>query len=116
MKDAQAIFNSLAEAKKQLKEINREIKAHYEADPTYVELLTKRKVINQEMKPVRMKLNESIEKILEKKDDLKIDISGYQDELTDIALISQAKGQPVEIKDNFNQLYLPIFKAKFEKQ
>lgn len=115
-KTPQELFDEMKALKSRRKQVNEQIKQHYESDPTYQELSEKRKDITAKLKPVKAKLNEGIEKLLTEKDDLNIDIKATQDLLNDIALSKVVKGETFEVKDESNQLYLPLFNVKLEKQ
>ena len=48
-------------------------------------------------------------------DDLKIDIDSEQELLSDIAMTTVMKGESVQITDENDQEYEPIFKVSFKK-
>ena len=47
--------------------------------------------------------------------DLKIDIESDQEMLNDIAMLKYTKGEPIEIKDKYDNEYEPVFSVKFKK-
>lgn len=116
MQDAQTIFQQIENNKKALKEVNQQIKEFYMQDSEFVDTSEKIKVLATKRKETKNRLNQAIPDLINKQQDLKIDIASDQELLSDIFLTHYTKGESVEIKDQNNQLQLPIFVVKFKKE
>jgi len=114
--DAQEVFTRLEQNKNKLREVNRQIKDHYESNSDYANLVEQGKAVSDKKKQLRTQLNESIEKLLESRDDLKIDVMSDKDLLTDILLVKVAKQEQVTLKDQYQQEVLPLFSVKFKAE
>lgn len=92
------------------------LKEAYEQVPEYNELMEKRKANTARLKQVKEHVNQDYQSEVTKLEDLRIDLASDQELLNDIALSTMFKGETVEVKDTYEQLYLPIFKVTFKKQ
>jgi len=113
---AQDVFTRLEQNKEKLREVNRQIKEHYESNSDYANLVEQGKAVGEKKKQLRVELNGSIEKLLESRDDLKIDVASDKDLLTDILLIKVAKQEETLIKDKYQQTVMPLFTVKFKAE
>jgi hypothetical protein len=105
----------MEENKKILKDLNKQVKEHYESDAEYERLMQQSKEINEKKKLRRNILNEDITDLLTQRDDVKIDLASDKELLTDVLLTGLAKGENLKLVDEYKQEMFPLFSVKFEK-
>ena len=60
-------------------------------------------------------INEQCASEITQLEDLKIDIESDQEMLNDMAMTKYAKGESIELKDQYDNTYEPVFVVKFKK-
>lgn len=115
MQDLQSIFNRIQEAKKKQKDIKRAYRDALESSTEYNDINEELKTLKARKKEIENVTREQFSSEFIKLDDLKIDIDSDQEILSDIALNKVIKGESIEIKDEHDNEYEPIFKVSFKK-
>lgn len=115
MKDLQEVFVRLQEAKKRQKEIRSMYKDALDNTPGYKELVEELKTMRDKKKQVETAIKEQFAKEMIELDDLKVDIESDNQLITDIALTQYVQGNTVEVTDEYENQYEPIFKVSFKK-
>lgn len=115
MQDVQAIFNRMQVAKKKQKDIKSAYSDALKQNAEYQELLEKIKALQVRRKQIEVSVKQDFSSEFTKLDDLKIDINSDQELLTDAAVTKMMKGETVEVKDEYDQTYQPVFSVKFKK-
>lgn len=111
----QIIFDRVVETKKKIKDIRSSYKATLNGLEEYTELLAKINTLRARKKQIENSVKESYAGELTKLDDLRIDLESDTVMLSDIALSNLMKGQTVEVLDQYNNKYEPVFKVSFKK-
>ncbi|HSR89544.1 MAG TPA: hypothetical protein VLK22_04110 [Candidatus Udaeobacter sp.] len=115
MQDIQEIFNRMQEIKKKQKDIRSAYKEALEASLEYKEINDKIKTLRERKKQIENVTKESFSGEFTKLDDLKIDLESDSVMLSDIALNKLMKGETVQVVDEYNNSYEPLFTVKFKK-
>ena len=113
--DIQDLFNQIKEKKEELKGLKATCKEMLEASEEYQETMQKMKALRAKKQRVITAVNEQCSSEISKMMDLSIDIAGDQEMLTDIAITKYTKGESIELKDQYDNIYEPIFSVKFKK-
>lgn len=115
MQDIQAVFSRIQEAKKKKKDLETAYKDALSTSLEYQEIKEKLTTMKEKKKQIEMTIKEQFASELTQIDDLKIDIASDMEMLTDIAMTTLMKGESIEIKDQYDNEYEPIFKVNFKK-
>ncbi len=115
MANLQEIYNRIAENKKKQKEIRTAYKEALAGSAEYQELMEKKKTLSVKIKQIEASYKQEFNSELTKIDDLKIDLASDLELLNDAALTQLMKGETVEITDEYDNKYEPVFSVKFKK-
>jgi len=115
MQDIQEIFNRMQEIKKQQKDIRSAYKESLESSLEYKDINDKIKTLRERKKQIENTTKESFSSEFTKLDDFKIDLESDNVLLSDIALNKLVKGETVQVVDEYNNSYEPLFTVKFKK-
>lgn len=115
MQDIQEIFNRLQEAKKKQKDFRNMYKDALLTTPGYKELTEEMKTMREKKKSMERQVREMMLSEIEQMENLAIDIESDTQLITDIALTKMVKGEGIEIADEHDQKYEPVFAVKFKK-
>ena len=115
MAKLEEVFNKIQNSKKE----QREIKATYKDALTnlgeYKKIIEKISELKEKKKRIEENAKNDFSSEFAKLDSLKIDIESNKTILADIAINQLMKGETVEIIDDYNNKYEPIFSVKFKK-
>jgi uncharacterized membrane protein len=115
MKDLQEVFNDLQLAKKESKEIRKEYRDSLSQNTGYQEIVEKM----TEMRELKKKLELAVQRDMgtrwEKLEDLKSEIKAMQEMISDISVTNLVDGKSVEVRDEYDSLYEPIYTVSFKK-
>lgn len=115
MKEIQEIFNELKEAKKEQSEIRAEYKDALSQNQEYQELVEKLDELKLRKKEIEAIAQSQMGSRWDRLDDLKMSISDLKQIQNDIAMTTLMEGRPVEVVDEYNNLYEPNFSVSFKK-
>ncbi len=115
MQDIQEVFIRIQEGKKKLKDLKEAYKDALSTSEQYKEVSDQVKTLREKKKSIENSIKESFSSEFTQIDDLKIDIASDMELLSDIALSKVLKGESVQIKDEHDQEFEPIFAVKFKK-
>jgi hypothetical protein len=115
MQDPQAVFQRIQDKKKELKDLKQAYKDALSTSLEYKEIQDQVKALREKKKSIENTTKANFQAEFTKMDDLKIDIESDQEMLSDIVMTSIMNGTPVEIKDEYDNDYEPIFSVKFKK-
>ncbi|MBP6859593.1 MAG: hypothetical protein KBC69_03175 [Candidatus Magasanikbacteria bacterium] len=115
MQDIQEIFNRMQAIRKQQKDIRSAYKEALDGSEEYKEINDKIKTLRERKKQIENTTKESYAGELTKLDDLKIDLESDSVMLSDLALNKLVKGETVQVVDEYNNNYEPLFTVKFKK-
>lgn len=115
MKDIQEIFARLQIAKKRQKEIRQMYTDALKATPGYQQIVDDLKTMREKKKQVETAVRQQFASEITELEDLKVDMDSDTELLTDIALTQFLKGEKVEVTDEYENQYEPVFTVKFKK-
>lgn len=115
MQDIQEIFNRIQQIKKQQKDIRSAYKDALATSQEYQEISDKLKILREKKKQIEASTKQSFASEFNKLDDFKIDLESDNTLLSDAALSKLMKGETVQVTDEYNNTYEPLFTVKFKK-
>lgn len=115
MQDLQQVFQRIQEAKKKKKDLETAFKDALGQSLEYQEILEKQTALRERKKQIEKTIKEQFAQELMKIDDLKIDIASDIELLADLAMNKLVKGETIEVVDEYQNQYEPVFKVNFRK-
>ncbi len=115
MQDLQQIFNHIQEIKKKQKDIKAAYRDALAASSEYKNLVDKSKELRARKKEIEMSVKSDFSGEFQKLDDYKVDLESDMTMLSDAAMTKLMKGETVEVTDEYNNNYEPVFSVKFKK-
>lgn len=116
MSQLQKVYDRIKEAKVAQKEIKDAYKNELDNNPEYQSVKDKLKDLKDKKKTIEEEIKAEMKSSFDKLDDLKIDIESDQEMLNDIAINQLMSGKTVEVVDENEQKYYPVFSVKFKKE
>jgi hypothetical protein len=111
----QEIFNKIQKIKKDQKELRRSFTDSLNQTPGYKEAVDEMKELREKKKKIETQVRQDFATELNKLDDLKIDLESEMEVLSDLVFNKLVKGEKVEIVDEYENNYEPIFRVNFKK-
>lgn len=105
----------MQEVKKKQKDIRSTYKEALDSSEEYKDVTDKLKTLRERKKQIENTIKESYSTELTKLDDFKIDLESDAQMLSDMALTKLMKGETVQVVDEYNNTYEPLFTVKFKK-
>ena len=115
MRDIQEVYNELQEAKKAQKSIKKEYKDALANANEYEETVAKYKEIKEKKKQIETMTQSRMGMRWEELEKLKAKQAELDQMVTDIAMTTLMDGKTVELKDEFDNAYEPVYKITFRK-
>ena len=115
MQDLQEVFNRIKESQKKQKDINSIYKDALEGSQSYQETNDKLKALREKKKSIEGSIRADFGSEFTKLEGIKIDLKTDRELMSDIAMSQLMKGQTVEVRDEYENDYEPIFSVKFKK-
>ncbi|MEA3464112.1 MAG: hypothetical protein U9R14_03495 [Patescibacteria group bacterium] len=109
------IFNKIQNSKKEQREIKAIYKDALTNSEEYKKIIEKINELKEEKKKIEENTKSDFSSEFAKLDSLKTDIESDEIILADIAINQLMKGEAVEIIDDYDNKYEPIFSVKFKK-
>lgn len=115
MLDMQQVFSEIREAKKEMKELRAQYRDALSQTDKYQETTDKIKLLREEKKTIESKIQMQLGKAYEKLEELKSEVLAKEEMLNDIAMTTLMDGKTVEVVDEFQNKYEPVYVVKFKK-
>lgn len=115
MQNVQEIFNHIQELKKKTKEIRTSYKDALSGSQEYQEIEEKIKALRMRKKQIEASTKQDYSSEFDKIDEYKTDLASDNVLLSDAALTKMMKGETIEVVDEYNNNYEPVFTVKFKK-
>jgi len=115
MKDTQEIFDQMQELKKEQKEIRRDYQDALETADNYEELKEKIKGLRDKKKRIEQTVQGKLGARYGRLEEIKDKLKEKNQLMSDVAMSRLAEGESIEIKDEFNNQYEPVYKVTFKK-
>lgn len=114
MSQLNEVYQRIQVNKKRQKEIRQMLKDELTHNSRYQELLEEVKTLREEKKGIEQQIRAQSPDAQEL-EELKIEIQTDQELLADVALNMYMKDETVEIVDEYDQTWHPVFKVAFKK-
>ncbi len=114
MAKLEEVYHRLEVNKKRKREIGKMLKDELEHNARYQEIIEEMKTLREEKSGIEQNAKAATPDFGEI-EDLKIDIANDQEVLSDITLNMYVKEETVEIIDEYDQPWYPVFKVSFKK-
>ncbi len=114
MSQLNEVYQRIQQNKKRQKEIRQMLKDELTHNARYQELLEEVKTLREEKKGIEQQVRAQSSDA-EELEELKIEIQTDQELLADVALNMFMKEETVEIVDEYEQTWHPVFKVSFKK-
>jgi len=115
MQNIQEIFNRIQKTKKEQKGIKLIYRDALLASLQYQKIIEKIKDLKEKKKKIEESIKDDFRSEFSKLDTLKLDIENDNMLLSDIALSEMLKGKSINLTDQNNNKYEPIFNVRFKK-
>jgi predicted nuclease with TOPRIM domain len=115
MQDLQEVFSRIKENQKKQKDINSIYRDALASSQSYQETVEKIKGLREKKKSIEGSIRADFGDELTKLEGIKLDLKTDKELLSDIAISQLMKGQTVEVRDEYENEYEPIFSVKFKK-
>ncbi|NUM25787.1 MAG: hypothetical protein HUU49_04195 [Candidatus Buchananbacteria bacterium] len=115
MKDLHSVFSQTQKLKKEQKEIRGAYKDALKSSDSYQKILDEIADLKTRKKEIEDGIKLEMKSSFEKLENLKYDIETNNELMSDIALNQFVKGEPIQLKDEYDNEYEPIFSVRFRK-
>lgn len=115
MVNPQEIFNRIQKTKKEQKEIKTMYRQALENSKNYQDAVEELKQARDRKKKVEDGIREDFRSEFDKLETIKADLENDIMLLSDAVLVKLTKGEPIEIIDEREQKYEPVFSVRFKK-
>lgn len=114
-KDIQDVFLKIKEKKEKLKDLRSMCKELLDASMQYQEVNEEMKALREKRKRIIATVREQCANEMAEIEEITLDIASDEEMLTDIAMTKYTKGESIELKDQYDNTYEPVFSVKFKK-
>jgi len=109
------VFNDLQVAKKESKDIRKEYRDSLSQDAQYQDIVEKMGELRETKKKHELAAQRDMGMRWEKLEDLKSEIKAMQEMISDISVTNLVDGKNVEVRDEYDSLYEPVYTVSFRK-
>lgn len=113
--NVQDVFNKIREMKKEQKDLRDMYKDALAQADEYEEIVEEIKKLRERKKEIETKVQSQLGRSYEKLEDLKVEVDAQKEMLNEIAISTLMKGETVVAKDEFENVYEPVWKVRFKK-
>lgn len=115
MPDVQEVFNRIKETKRKAREVKQMYKDELESSAEYRDVIEKLEILKARKKEIEEYTKAQQEGEFRKLDAYKMHVKTDSELLSDLALNTLMKGETVNVKDENDQDYEPVFTVRFKK-
>lgn len=115
MLDIQQVFSEIREAKKEMKGLREQYKDALSQTDKYQTLQEELKEKRDKKKEIETKVQQQMGKAYDRLDELKAEVAAKDELMNDIAITTLMNGKAVEVVDEFENRYEPLYVVKFKK-
>lgn len=115
MVDIQEVYNRMQETKKKQKDIRDALRDAMSTSAEYQEILEKIKALRVKKQQTEAAIRADFSGEMEKMEEYALDLKSDSMLLSDAAMTKLMKGETVELIDEYDNKYEPIFSVKFKK-
>lgn len=110
------VYRRLEANKKEVREINKMIKDQLVHIERHKEVVEELKALREEKKSLESQVKADSLSEMNRLDDLKIEVATDKELLSDLALNKYVSNENVEIVDEYDNRWVPIFSVTFRKE
>ena len=114
MKNLQEVFDRIQNLKKEQKEIKAAYADALKGSAVYQELMEQIRGLQEKKRQVELTIKAQFASEIDKLEELKEDLASDAQLLTDIAITKLTDGESLDIKDEYENEYEPVFNVKFK--
>ncbi len=115
MKNIQEVFDRISQIKKEQKSAKGAYKDALDNSDNYRKITDELKTLKEKKKQTETVIQRELGEQFQKIEDLKLEMESNKEMLSDIALTTVMKGETVEVKDEYGNVYEPVWSVKFKK-
>lgn len=115
MKDVQEVFSEFQNIKKEMKEIRKEFKDILAQDAEYQTIVEKSNEVREMKRQHELGAQRDMGSRWERMEELKGEVKALQEMISDISLSTMMDGETVEVRDEYDALYEPVYTVSFRK-
>lgn len=115
MAQLQEVFDRIKQTKKEQREIKLIYRDALDSSQEYKEIVDELKTFKERKKQIEDDVRRQFSSELAKLDSLKLDIQTDNELLSDLAINQLVKGETVEVQDEAENKYEPVFSVRFKK-
>lgn len=115
MKNIQEVFDRISQLKKEQKNAKGAYKDALDNSDNYRKMTEELKMLKEKKKQTETLIQRELGAQFQKIEDLKLEMESNKEMLSDIALTTVMKGETVEVKDEYGNVYEPVWSVKFKK-
>lgn len=115
MKDIQEVFNEQQEVKKEMKDIRKEYREAIAQDEEYQRLKEDLEELREKKKTMETAIQNAMGTRWNDLEDLKDQEKSLKEMASDIAMTTLMDGKTVEVRDEYDTLYEPVYTVAFKK-
>ncbi len=112
----QELHTELRAKKDERKKLKQAIKDELKHHSRYAEVLDEAATLREEKKSIENQVRESVPQDAARLSDLDAEIKADEELMSDLAMNLILKNQSVELKDEYENRYLPLMKVIFKKE
>ncbi len=116
MSKIQEVFNRIQETKKEQKNIKSMYRDSLVNSESYQKTVESLRELREKKKKIESDISDDFRKEFDKLDTFKADLVNDSQILSDLAINKVSRGEKIEIMDQNNTQYDPIFSVRFKKQ
>lgn len=115
MPNLQEVWSRMQKSRKKQKEIRSAYKDALANDPDYGKIVEDIKTLREKKKKIEMNVRGDFSSEFRDLDSLKADAETDQELLSDLAMNTFVKGETVQVTDEYENKYEPVFVVKFKR-
>ncbi len=116
MRNIQEIFNEIQELKKEQKGIRAEYKDALDNANEYEETVDEAKELREKKKQIETMVQGQLGLRYQRFEEIKDKLVELNEMLTDVAMTTLMGGKTIELKDQYENEYEPVYKITFKKR
>lgn len=113
--DVQSLFRHIQEMQRERRSIRKEYQDVLGQETEYQAIIEEIKRLRERKQQIETKARESMGRRFQEFEDLGEEISSEQEMMSDVAMTTLMDGKSIEVVDEFDNKYDPIFSVKFKK-
>lgn len=115
MKSVQEVFDEIKKLKEEQKEIRKMYKDALANADKYEEITEEAKDLKEKKKQIETRVQSQMGKSWERFEEIKDELESQKEMMSDIAMTTLMDGKTVEVKDEYDNQYEPVYTVTFRK-